>query len=89
MKQHSSGIIIGLVVSIIVGFGILAGVWLSLNSISSLGSESGLVQATRTGPDSATLELATYPDGHVCHADARGTASRLGDLLLRHKRSSQ
>jgi len=70
MKQHSSGIIIGLVVAIILGFGILAGIWLSLSSISSLGSYSGVVQATRTGPDSATLELATFPDGHVCHADA-------------------
>ncbi len=70
MKQHSSGIIIGLVASIILGFGILAGIWLSLSSISSLGSESGVVQATRTGPNSATLELATYPDSHVCHADA-------------------
>jgi len=70
MRQHSSGIIIGLVVSIIVGFGILAGVWLSLGSISTLGTDSGVVQATRTGPNSATLELATFPDSHVCHADA-------------------
>ncbi len=70
MKQHSSGIIIGLVASIILGFGILAGIWLGLSSISTLGSESGVVQATRTGPNSATLELATYPDAHVCHADA-------------------
>jgi hypothetical protein len=70
MKQHSSGIIIGLVVSIILGFGIVAGIWLGLSSISGLGSESGVVQATRTGPNSATLELATFPDGHVCHADA-------------------
>jgi hypothetical protein len=70
MKQHSSGIIIGLVVSIILGFGIVAGIWLSLSSISGLGSYSGVVQATRTGPNSATLELAAYPDAHVCHADA-------------------
>ena len=70
MKQHSSGIIIGLVASIILGFVILAGVWLGLSSISTLGSDSGVVQATRTGPNSATLELATYPDAHVCHADA-------------------
>lgn len=70
MKQHSSGIIIGLVVSIILGFGIVAGIWLGLSSISGLGSESGVVQATRTGPNNATLELATYPDSHVCHADA-------------------
>jgi len=71
MKQHSSGIIIGLVVSIILGFGIVAGIWLSLSSISGLGTYSGgLVQATRTGPNSATLELATYPNAQVCHADA-------------------
>ena len=70
MKQHSSGFIIGIVASIILGFGIVAGIWLGLSSISGLGSESGVVQATRTGPNSATLELATYPDSHVCHADA-------------------
>jgi len=70
LKQHSSGFIIGLVVSIILGFGIVAGIWLGLSSISGLGSESGVVQATRTGPNSATLELASYPDSRVCHADA-------------------
>jgi hypothetical protein len=70
MKQHSSGFIIGIVASIILGFGIVAGIWLGLSSISGLGSESGVVQATRTGPNSATLELATYPDSHVCHPDA-------------------
>ena len=70
MKQHSSGFIIGIVASIVLGFGIVAGIWLGLSSISGLGSESGVVQATRTGPNSATLELATYPDSHVCHADA-------------------
>ena len=69
MKQHSSGIIIGLVASIILGFGILAGIWLSLSSISGLGSESGVVQAKRVG-NSETLELATFPDSHVCHPDA-------------------
>jgi hypothetical protein len=70
LRQHSSGFFIGLVVSIILGFVIIAGIWLGLSSISGLGSESGVVQATRTGPNSATLELATYPDSHVCHPDA-------------------
>ncbi len=70
MKRHSSGFIIGLVASIILGFGVIAGIWLGLSSISGLGSESGVFQATRTGPNSATLELATYPDAQVCHADA-------------------
>ncbi len=34
MKQHSSGFIIGIVASIILGFGIVAGIWLGLSSIS-------------------------------------------------------
>jgi hypothetical protein len=70
LRQRSSGFFIGLVIAIILGFGVVAGIWLGLSSISGLGSESGVVQATRTGPNSATLELATYPDAHVCHADA-------------------
>ena len=69
MKQHSSGIIIGLVVAIILGFGILAGVWLSLNSITGLGYEPGVLRATKTGPNSATFELSAFSDSHVCHAD--------------------
>jgi hypothetical protein len=70
LNRHSSGFIIGLVVTIILGFGVVAGIWLGLSSISSLGSYSGDVQAVKTGPNSATLELAAYPDAHVCHADA-------------------
>lgn len=69
MKQHSSGIIIGLVVSIILGFGILAGIWLSLNSIGGLGYEPGMLRATKTGTNSATFELSAFPDSHVCHSD--------------------
>ena len=70
MKQRSSGFYIGIVASIILGFAVLAGVWWVLSSISGLGSRSGVVQATKTGPNSATLELATYPDAQVCHSDA-------------------
>lgn len=70
MKRLSPGIIIGLVVSIILGFGIVAGIWLGLSSISGLGSNSPVFRATKTGPNSATLELATYPDSLVCHANA-------------------
>jgi hypothetical protein len=70
MKQRSPAFVIGLIVSIILGFGIVAGIWLGISSISGLGSESGVFRATRTGPNSATLELATYPDSHVCHPDA-------------------
>ena len=70
MKQRSSGFYIGIVASIILGFGIVALIALGLRSDEGLGSASGVFQATKTGPNSATLELATYPDAHVCHADA-------------------
>lgn len=70
MRQHSSGLIIGVVAAIILGFVLLVGVWWGLGSIGGLGSESGVVQATKTGPNSATLNLATYPDSQVCHASA-------------------
>ena len=70
MKQRSPTLVIGLIVSIILGFVIVAGVWLLLSSISGLGSRSGVFRATKTGPNSAMLNLATYPDAQVCHADA-------------------
>jgi hypothetical protein len=70
LRQRSLGLYIGLIVAIILGFAVLAGVWWGLSSIGGLGSESGVVRATITGPGTAELDLATYPDAHVCHADA-------------------
>jgi hypothetical protein len=70
LKRHSSGFYLGIIVSLVVGFALLAGVWLGLSSISGLGHISSAYQATRTGPNSATLQLAAYPDSQVCHADA-------------------
>src|SRR5712691_2426638 len=69
MKRHSSGFIIGIVVSIILGFGVVAGVAVGLRSTGGLGYEPGVLQAKKTGPNSATLNLFTYPDSMVCHAD--------------------
>ena len=69
MKRHSSGFIIGLVVTIILGFGVIAGVWLALSSARALGYEPSVLRATKTGPNSATLTLGTFPDSHVCHPD--------------------
>lgn len=70
MKQHSSGLVIGVVLSLIIGFGVLAVVWLGLRSSASLGNEPPIYQAQKTGPNSATLTIATYPDSQVCHPDA-------------------
>jgi hypothetical protein len=70
MKTRSPAFVIGLIVSIILGFGIVAGVVLGLRSITGLGYEPGALQATKTGPNSATIDLATYPDSMVCHSDA-------------------
>jgi len=70
MKQRSPAFIIGLIAAIILGFGIVAGVVLSLRSIKGLGYEPPVLQATKTGPNSATLSISTFPDSMVCHADA-------------------
>jgi hypothetical protein len=70
MKRHSPGFFIGIAASIILGFGIIAGIFLGLRSAQGLGYEPGVLQATKTGPNSATLNLSTYPDSMVCHADA-------------------
>ena len=70
MKRFSPGFIIGIVVSIIVGFGVLAAVWVGLASNQGLGYNPPALQATKTGPNSAELDLSAYPDSHVCHPDA-------------------
>jgi len=70
MKQRSPAFIIGLIAAIILGFGIVAGVVLSLRSIKGLGYEPPVLQATKTGPNSATLSISTFPDSMVCHPDA-------------------
>jgi hypothetical protein len=69
MKQYSSAFVIGIVTSIILGFGIVAVVALGLRSAQGLGYEPGVLQANKTGPNSATLEIAAYPDGGVCHSN--------------------
>jgi hypothetical protein len=70
MKRHSAGFFIGIVASIILGFGVVALVALGLQSNAGLGYEPAMLQATKTGPNSATLNLSTFPDSMVCHADA-------------------
>src|SRR6266704_5235329 len=69
MKQHSVGFVIGIVASIILGFGIVALVALGLRSAQGLGYEPGVLTATPTGPNSATLNPSTFPDSQVCHPD--------------------
>jgi len=68
LKQHSSGFFIGIIVSVVLGFGIVAGVLLGLRSAGGLGYEPGVLKASSTVPGSATLNLSTYPDSHVCHS---------------------
>jgi len=77
LKRHSSGFIIGIVVSLVLGFGIVAGIALGLQSAHGLGYEpSSVLKATPTGPNSATLSFSTFPDSLVCHpgADAQQSA---------------
>jgi len=70
LKRNSTGFIIGIVVSIIVGFGVLFAVWVGLASAQGLGYEPPVLQATKTGPNTAELDLSAYPDSMVCHSDA-------------------
>ena len=70
LKQHSSGFFIGIIVSLVLGFGIVTGVLLGLRSAGGLGYEPGVWKATSTVPGSATLAISTFPDSHVCHASA-------------------
>lgn len=70
MKQHSPGFFIGLIVSLVLGFGIITGVLLGLRSAGGLGYEPDVYKAQQTASGSATLALSTFPDSHVCHASA-------------------
>jgi hypothetical protein len=70
LRQHSSGFIIGIAASIILGFGVIAGIFLGLRSIGGLGYDPAVVQAAKTGPNAAELDLSTYPNSNVCHPDA-------------------
>jgi hypothetical protein len=70
MKQRSSGFVIGIVFSIILGFGIVALIALGLRSTAGLGYEPAVLQATKTGSNAAELDLSTFPDSKVCHPDA-------------------
>jgi hypothetical protein len=69
LKQHSSGFFIGIAVAIILGFGIVAGIALSLQSVQGLGYEPGVLKATPTSPGNAQITIATMPDSQVCHGD--------------------
>jgi hypothetical protein len=69
LKKHSSGFVIGIIVSIVLGFGIVAGVWQGISAIKGLGYEPGVLRASKTGSDSATLAISVFPDSHVCHTD--------------------
>ena len=70
MKRHSPGFYIGIVATIILGFGIIAGIFFSLRSAQGLGYDPDVLQATKTASNSATLDLSTFPDSMVCHSDA-------------------
>ncbi len=70
MKRHSAGFFIGIAVSIIVGFAVLVAVWVGLASNQGLGYNPSALQATKTGSNSATLNLSTFPDSQVCHPGA-------------------
>jgi hypothetical protein len=71
LRQHSSGtVIVGLFVALVLGFGLFAGIVLSMQSAGGLGYEPAPLQAKKTGPNSAELDLSTYPDSMVCHPNA-------------------
>ena len=71
MKQHSTVFIFGIVVSLVLGFGVIAGVAFALRADWGLGYEPPQVwQAQKTGPNSATLTIGTFPDSMACHPNA-------------------
>ncbi|GCE20773.1 hypothetical protein [Dictyobacter kobayashii] len=70
MKQRASGIVLGVVGAIVLGFAVLAAIWQGVNAIGGLGYEPGVLKASKTGTNEATISLSTFPDSQVCHQDA-------------------
>lgn len=70
MKQHSSGFIIGLIGAVVLGFGIVAVIAFGFKSAQGLGYQPAPLKATKTGPNTATLNISTFPDSQVCHSGA-------------------
>ncbi|HLW03509.1 MAG TPA: hypothetical protein VKT82_32990 [Ktedonobacterales bacterium] len=68
--KHSAGFYLGIICAFVLGFGLVAAVWYGLSSEAALGYVPSVLKATKTGPNTATLDLSTYPDSHVCHTDA-------------------
>ena len=75
MKRHSAGFFIGLVVTIIVGFAVVVVVSLALGRFR-VWAIPLCIQATITGPNSATINLSAYPDSLTCHPDAPALQSQ-------------
>ncbi|GCE06730.1 hypothetical protein [Dictyobacter aurantiacus] len=70
MKQHASGIVLGVVGALVLGFAIVAAIWRGVTSIDGLGYEPGVLRASKTGAHAATISLSTFPDSNVCHRGA-------------------
>ncbi len=68
MNKVSPGFVFGIVASIILGFGIFAGIVFAMRANTGLGYETGVLQAKITGSGTAELDLGTYPDSQLCHA---------------------
>lgn len=70
MNKVSPGFIFGIVASLVIGFGIVAGVVFALRANTGLGYESDVLYAKQTGPGTAELDLSAFPDSQACHPDA-------------------
>jgi hypothetical protein len=72
LNKHSSGFYIGIVVTIILGFGLVTLIAFAFHNTDVGGGASNapVLKAKITGPGTAELDLATYPDSMVCHGVA-------------------
>jgi hypothetical protein len=73
--KHSFGFVIGIICALVLGFGLVGAAWYGLSSQKSLGYDPSVLKATKTGPDTASLDLSTYPDSLKCHPDAQDPES--------------
>lgn len=64
--------LIGPVVSILIGFVVLAGLWQGVSAMGNLGYEPAPLRATSTGLHAASIAISGYPDSYACHGSDGG-----------------
>ena len=85
MKQHSSGFIIGIAASIILGFGVVAGIFLGLRSIGGPWLRTHCVASGQNGPEQCNTQHLYVPRQPGLPPRRAQPGNWVGNLLPKHQ----